>query len=407
MKLVSWAQTDVGPSRAHNEDALFADPADGLFVISDGVGGANAGEVASAMFVDTVKGQLDGATGSRSETLQLIGRAMISACERINTRSRRDVACRGMGCTGIVMKIVDGRALLGHVGDRRAYLIRAGAIYQLTEDHTLVQELRNQGSLTPEEYEVFPHKSVLSRAIGVNPTVKPDLLDIEVVTGDKILLCTDGLTDPLTDDQIRRVTNELAPREAAASLIHQANTIGGTDNVSLVIIHAVGEPPRRRRRALQTEEKLHHLGNMFLFQDLSVPQVVRILRYVKERSAEPGEVLFREGEMGDELFIVVNGEAKVSKDEIFLTTIRPGGHFGELALLGDGVRSATVAAHNELKALALDRTAFYEITSEDPQLGFQLMWRFSQYLSGRLKSVSADIARIGRTGQFSSLKDED
>lgn len=230
MKLVireSGACSDVGQLRQSNEDALLL--SDPVFAVADGMGGARAGEVASAMAVAA----LHGFDGGEQELAQAIEDVNL----RIHSASRNDASLLGMGTT-ITAAMIDGEALvLAHVGDSRAYVLRAGQLRQLTDDHSLVGELIRRGALTPEEAERHPQRSVITRALGADETVDVDVLRVPVETGDLILLCSDGLTGMVSDAELARILRgggEL--NELAQQLVVAANRAGGEDNITAVLL---------------------------------------------------------------------------------------------------------------------------------------------------------------------------
>ena len=302
------------------------------------------------------------------------------------------MACRGMASTGTVLQVTGSTGIIGHVGDSRLYMIRGEQIYQITEDHTLFQQLLNRGGLTTEEAKRFPHRNVLARSIGSGPTVEIDLLLVDVVPGDKFVLCTDGLSDLITPPEILAVASNLPTKEAVARLVERANEEGGYDNVSVIMVEVTGDV--RSGMRLRTEQKVDYLKEVFLFKELSFPETIRVLRVVHEHEFRAGEVIIREGDKGDQLFILVEGAVDVTQGTVHLTTIEPGGHFGELGLIGDGVRSATVSAKSDVVLLGINRQDFFDLVNSDHNLAVRLMWGFLRNLSGRMKDLTSDVTRM-------------
>ncbi|HEX6490383.1 MAG TPA: Stp1/IreP family PP2C-type Ser/Thr phosphatase, partial [Gaiellaceae bacterium] len=228
--------TDTVKKRRRNEDEYVVQPP--LFAIADGMGGAQAGELASSLAAGALReGEGDIASGER-HVVQLIQEAN----RRVYQRSAEDAAASGMGTTMTVALVEDGAVVFGHVGDSRAYLIRDGALEQLTEDHTLVAELVRSGKLSPEEAEAHPQRSVITRALGTDPDVDPDTFSVQTRSGDLFMLCSDGLTSMVDDEVILRTVekhrNDL--RTAAKALIRAANKGGGEDNITVVFFE-IGE----------------------------------------------------------------------------------------------------------------------------------------------------------------------
>ena len=195
LKLVVGAATDVGRVRGHNEDAYLVDDHLGLIAVADGMGGHQAGEVASATALEALRAAVTSGEGVRD--------AVSSANDAVYEKSTTDDRLRGMGTTLTVGTLAaGGTLLLGHVGDSRAYLLHDGELRQVTVDHSLVEELVRAGELTEAEAESDPRRSMITRALGIDPEVEVDLYPIQVVGGDRLLLCSDGLTGMVRETQI-------------------------------------------------------------------------------------------------------------------------------------------------------------------------------------------------------------
>jgi serine/threonine protein phosphatase PrpC len=232
--------TDTGRRRLGNEDAYVWSPP--LFAIADGMGGARAGEIAAGIAADTLG-------GAEAETLDAsrITALIVDANQRIWERSLADPSTAGMGTT-VTVALLDqeaGTVVFGHVGDSRAYRIRDGALEQITTDHSLVAELVESGVLTPEEAERHPQRSAITRALGTEPAVEPDVFTVNVQPGDLFLLCSDGLSDMLTEDEIAAAIMRAGgdPKPAGDELVKDANARGGDDNITVLLFEVVaGEP---------------------------------------------------------------------------------------------------------------------------------------------------------------------
>ena len=231
------AVSDTGRRRLQNEDTFVCTPP--LFAIADGMGGAQAGEVASRI-AGTALEELGRGSASVPELIH-------EANSRVWKHSLQDPAVAGMGTT-ITLALVhedEGTVEIGHVGDSRAYRIRGGELEQLTPDHTLVAELVRSGRLTKEEAENHPQRSVITRAVGTEPDVEVDAFTVEGLDGDLYLLCSDGLTDMLRDDDMLAAVAEAdgEPQQAAEALVRAANEAGGVDNVTVIIFELLEHMP--------------------------------------------------------------------------------------------------------------------------------------------------------------------
>jgi PPM family protein phosphatase len=233
-KLVAAGVTDVGRVRDGNEDD-FLDQSNrlGLVAVADGMGGHRAGEVASATALEALRAAVASGEPLRD--------AIEGANDAVLEKSVSDQEFHGMGTTLTAgMLGSDGHLVVGHVGDSRAYLVRGGAIRQITDDHSLVEEMVRSGELTPEQAEVHPRRSVITRALGIDPQVEVDEYPIELQPGDRILFCSDGLTTMVRPDEIASILGrEPDLRRAAQLLVDAANAAGGEDNITAVIIEAV------------------------------------------------------------------------------------------------------------------------------------------------------------------------
>ena len=233
--------SDTGRRRFNNEDSYVCDPP--LFAIADGVGGAQAGELASHLAAAVLGERRQGGRGE-----DVLVSLIAEANQRIYQRSLGDPSVAGMGTT-VTALLVDeaaGTLAIGHVGDSRAYVFHAGTLEQLTDDHSLVGELVRSGRLTPDAAEQHPHRSVITRVVGTEPTVDVDIVTIRPEPGDVYVLCSDGLTDMVQDVEIARALTEAdrEPDAAARALVAAANGAGGIDNITVVVFEIEdGNPP--------------------------------------------------------------------------------------------------------------------------------------------------------------------
>jgi serine/threonine protein phosphatase PrpC len=231
MSLAGFAgATDTGRKRRRNEDAYVIAPP--LFAVADGMGGAQAGEIASKLAATVLEDTDSGGLSGRERVTSLIQEANTRVYERSNT----DPSASGMGTTMTIALVEDHQVTIGHVGDSRAYLGRGGRLEQITEDHSLVNELMKSGKLSPEEAETHPQRSVITRALGTDPDVDVDAFTIETENGDVFLLCSDGLTAMVADEEILGVLERHRDdlKRMAKSLVSAANRGGGEDNITVV-----------------------------------------------------------------------------------------------------------------------------------------------------------------------------
>jgi PPM family protein phosphatase len=265
----SAAATDPGRRRRHNEDAYVCEPP--LFAVADGIGGAQAGELASRLAAAALRET--GADGN--DPRRHVDELIQEANRRVYERQTSDASASGMGTTITVALLHDDMVWIGHVGDSRAYLVRNGELEQLTEDHSLVAELVRTGKLSPEEAETHPQRSVVTRALGTDPNVDVDTFEVEARAGDLFLLCSDGLTTMVDEGTILSEIdgNRRDLQSAAKALVRAANRGGGEDNITVVFFEVgtgdqgadertVALPPPQEPVADDDEDTLDELGGV-------------------------------------------------------------------------------------------------------------------------------------------------
>lgn len=252
------SRTDVGKVRRKNEDVLHADGR--VFAVADGMGGHRGGEVASATAVEAVTDAV-GAGPADANVSRLLAGAIVSANDEIYQKAHTGSGPPGMGTT-LTCGVLSGDTLvIGHIGDSRAYLLRDGNLKQLTEDHSLVGELFRNGQITKEQAFDHPSRNVLTQALGTSTEVAPQVATHKLTAGDRVLLCSDGLTTMLTDDEIAKtLLDEADVATACRALVDTANKAGGADNISVVLLDfadpdpfsvekAVSADPARRKKS--------------------------------------------------------------------------------------------------------------------------------------------------------------
>jgi protein phosphatase len=233
MRFEVGVATDIGKVREGNEDSYLVEPP--LYAVADGMGGARGGEVASQLALGTVEELSRDGKGTLPDRVRQANRA-------VHQRSIEDATVSGMGTTLTAVQAEGTGVRLVHVGDSRAYLLRAGAFRQLTKDHTLVARMVTSGEISQAEADVHPHRNVLTRALGTEPDVRVDEDTIPLLDGDRVLLCSDGLTSMVAEEQIQAILEaEPDPQRSADRLIKAANRAGGVDNITVLILDAHAE----------------------------------------------------------------------------------------------------------------------------------------------------------------------
>jgi Serine/threonine protein phosphatase len=407
MELSFWAATDVGRKREHNEDNFLIDKKLSLFAVADGMGGHASGEVASQIAVTDFRNAVEArkdlldayARHEDGVTTQDILAALENAAQQagvaIFERGQKESAKRGMGTTLSALLLLGERAFIAHVGDSRVYMVRQNQTVQLTEDHSLVNELIRHGKVTRESLATSPYasyKNAVTRALGVYETTQVDTIDLEVLPGDQFLLCSDGLHGYLQD---KDVTSFLSGDHVTAipqKLVDHANKGGGQDNITAVILHVQPDTTDAgQARAQELNRKVEVLRHMPLFHHLTYKEILRVLSVTKVVDYNAGDEILREGEPGDNMFILLKGKVRLHKDGAFVTQLGPGAHLGEMALVDKRPRSVSASAEDRTRALVLRRQEFNDIIRNEPRLSVKLLWSFVQVLAQRLRKTTADL----------------
>ncbi len=244
------ARSDVGSVREHNEDSYLVKTP--LFVVADGMGGHEAGEVASRIAVTTME-----AHAPKSTNPEALANAVLKANEAVLRGAKDGTGKPGMGTTLTAAFVFEGEATIAQVGDSRAYLLHDGKLQRVTRDHSLVADLIEQGRLTEAEARFHPQRSVITRALGSDPNMQPDLYTLHVEEGDRLVLCSDGLCSMIADDEIEAILlDNPAPAQACDALVEEAIIAGGLDNVTVIVIDPLGDPPSDEDEVTYFEERI-------------------------------------------------------------------------------------------------------------------------------------------------------
>ncbi len=398
MEIQFWAQTDVGRVREHNEDNFLVDKRLQLFVVCDGMGGHAAGEVASAVCVQTVREviaeQRDliaqiGANADdpalRRKVLQLLEHSVLSACSRIYHMGQEDKSKLGMGTTCVLILLAGTRGFIAHVGDSRAYLVRRGQVHQMTEDHSLYNEMVRIGKIRPGEQVNLPNKNAVTRAVGVRESVEVDVLEFDTLAGDRFLLCSDGLSGYIkSEEQLLALLYGEELQAVAERCITHALEGGGRDNITAIIIQV----PESADDMLQSQElqvAVETIKSTPYFQYLAGRDIHSILELACIQEVEAGERVIDPTQTEIDLYIVMSGKLRRTLDGISMGDVGAGDHFGELAFLDGQLGELEVIAEEASVLLVVQRQPFMELLRHDAELAVKLMWNFLQIFTFRLR----------------------
>jgi PPM family protein phosphatase len=395
--------------REINDERLLVDEALGLALLADGFSGRAAPEIASRTAVELVSTAMRefeetlapdadrDRDAFRRRFVEELPRMISRASEALYTLGEKHEEWQGMAASLVVFKRLGRACLVGHVGSCRVYTIRQGRIFRLTDDHTLGEEMAQRGTIRRDALEGMRHRDVVVRAVGEYPTVAVDTLLLDTAAGEIFLLCSKGLPRVVEEDEMLEIITEHEPEVAARRLVELAVRRKPRMNVSALVLR-VGDSAEPERLGL--EQKIRALMNNFMFRDLSFQEVVRVLRMVEEVTVKKGAEVFHQGDAGEHLYVIVTGSVDISRDGAHLTNIGPGGHFGELSLVLDPVRSATVTAAEPTLLLAIGRERLDELMRDEAALTSKLLIRFLQAVGQRVRDLTQDYAELrGRSAR--------
>jgi len=234
----------------------------------------------------------------------------------------------------------------------------------------------------------------VTRAVGVYASVEVDTFDFDILPGDRFLLCSDGLYVYLDDEKLPEVLSEGEIKDVPQHLIETANAGGGHDNITGIVVR-IGESPSADQQAAKTGDvslKLEVLKSMQMFRYLSYKELVRVMNITDTVDYGEGDVIFREGEPGEAMFVVMTGSVRVSKGGVTVAELRRGQHFGEMSLVDRSVRSLTAVASDQTRLAVIRRKDFYDIIKKESQLAVKLLWSFVQVLGARLRKTTSDLS---------------
>ncbi len=412
MELTFAAATDVGRQRKHNEDNFLIDKKLRLFLVADGMGGHAAGEVASSIAVHEIR---DAVNNKRDlldryrvdhpgvqpyEILQVLEHAVQAACGAVHTRAQSEPDKRGMGTTATVLLVAGAgdqlRGFIAHVGDSRCYLARQSQCHVLTEDHSLMNELVRRGKLNREQIESSPYKqykNAVTRAVGVYGSVEVDTFDFDILPGDRLMLCSDGMYAYVDEAELPKQLAEGEVKEVPKKLVEIANAGGGHDNITAVVIR-VGETASTELAPRSTDIalKLDVLKGMQMFRYLSYKELVRVSNISELLEVGKDQVVFAAGQPGDAMYVVLSGTVRLAKGDTQVAEMGRGNHFGEMSLVDRSVRSLTATATEATRLLVIHRKDFYDIIKREPASAVKMLWAFCQVLGSRLRKTTNDLS---------------
>ena len=387
-------------ARDTNQDAMgiFADEL--VFAIADGMGGLEHGERISAAAIDAVR-QAAPRLAERARALTAgaspeARTALFQELETLFTRTATELynmaeqAGLRMGTTLSVVVLAGDRLVIGHVGDTRVYRVRKGQTKVLTEDHSVAASQLRRGQLTLEAYNKSPQRSVLYQSLGTISEVEPDIVEASLQAGDLLVLCTDGVWAHLDVDTLSQKAAIEDPRLAARELADTAIQRGSDDNCTAIVLRVVSQS------AAASTSLPRALAVCSLFKDFKEPDLRLLGPYVQHRTLAEGDVLFREGDAGEEMFILESGTVELSRQGFPLAQLNTGTHFGELALAGNASHTVSARAVMPSKVLVLNRRYLDALTARRPDLAAQVLRTLLADFANRLVTFNERLGRAER-----------
>ncbi len=394
-RIDAWSGSDLGQVRKRNEDSYLVDMMNKIFIVADGMGGGVQGDRASRraieIFTSVVHNNLkifQALQFPHDEEVRQKVREVLS--EAIHAANREIISMRNaigkvaMGTTLSALIIRGKTGVIAHIGDSRIYRVRFREVEQLTDDHSLVAQQVRDGLITQEEADNSPFKNVLLQAIGKGEKIEPQIKFIDLDVGDQFLLCSDGLSNYLKEDEIITILSEQDGERIVPRLIDSANSRGGSDNITAIVVRISSPEHFQPTEQYDFSQILH--SSPFL-RGLSRAEAAQIFQIGKIENYIAGEILTREGESDRAIFLIISGKINLYRNNQWLNTLTVGQHFGQFSLLDKDGRLASAIAETESRVLRIEREDFIEFIRRDPALGVKVVWNILKHLSGAYREL--------------------
>jgi serine/threonine protein phosphatase PrpC len=406
INLQAWVKSDVGRVRKNNEDNYLSDTVNGLFAVADGMGGHEHGELASQRAVEAIKNYLHNVmSGLKAFTVdpsperkawvsQVIQGAVRTANADVYRLATQKGAQSNMGTTlSMILFLNKHSAVIGHVGDSRIYMIRNKEVKQVTEDQTFLQQQIRKGLVRPEDAANVPYGHTLLQAVGYRPDVEPAVQFVSLEPGDQFLICSDGLSNYLLEDEIVTVFSQSQGEQIVPRLIDCANARGGKDNITAVAIRLAD--PSDSQAATQLD-LTSGLTSCPLFNGLQTPEVMSLLPVGKLKVLIRDEILQTEGHPGNGLYVLLSGSVGLYRRNAWLTSVGPGGSLGEVEFFDERECLDTAVCEEEVRAILFPYDKLREFIKDNQNIGFHLQNNLANQLASRVRN------HVGRLSQLLS-----
>jgi len=405
ISIQAWVKSDVGRVRKNNEDNFLADTVNGLFVVADGMGGHEHGELASQRATESVRNYihnamsgikafaLDPSPERRAWLQQIIEGAVQAANLEVFKLAEQKGVAGNMGTTlSMLLFVSPNEALLGHVGDSRIYRIRNKEVKQLTDDQTLVQEQLRKGLVRIEDAAHVPFGNTLLQAVGYRERVAPDILWLELEPGDQFLLCSDGLSNYLIEDEIVTVFSQARGEQIVPRLIACANARGGRDNITAIVTEI--EDPSASMAATQLDLSADLLSQCPLLEGLGMAQSMRLLPIGQLRLFIKDEIIQAEGNPGVGLIMILAGRIGLYRRGTWISTAGSGDHFGDVELFDQKNASESAICEEETRVIIFEHEKLRHFFNENTDMAQKLLWNIAKYQAKRIRNYEGRLAQL-------------
>ncbi len=407
----AFAATHVGKVRSSNEDSHLVDEVLQLYVVCDGMGGHASGEVASELasrkFREVLVEQravisaFARGEANRKDILKILVRAVEESCATVFQEGRRDPTHRGMGTTLVALLIAGSRGFMAHVGDSRLYLLRDDVVHQLSEDHSLINELLKRGRVSRDQVQQMHVKNAITRAVGIQENVEVDTLDFELVPGDQFLVCSDGLHGYLEDNELPKLFREFVQSNVAERLVEVANERGGKDNITAIVVSLPKDADTGAKKTRELALRLDTLHRVPVFRSLTYQELVSVLNVTRVRTVATGEMITPEGGESEDFNVILSGRVTLQSESAQLGTLFAGEHFGEQALIDRAPSVYAFVAAEETTLMSVRRRDFFELVRNDHDLAIKTLWGLLSVVGDRVRRLQSQ-ERL-RTAASSSI----
>ena len=400
-----------------NEDSILVDESRRLFIVADGMGGTAAGNIASEAAVQLIANKIDEQSeliaafnrgeSSREEVLSVLENG--ARCRSIRFEmAQNSPQQRGMGTTISALLLTKTRGFIAHVGHSRIYILRQSEVVQLTEDHSLFAELIRQGRMRPTHANAAKHTDSVTRALGIYAHVQVDTFDFELAAGDSFLLATRGVWGALNDNrELSDVIEAKGYADAPGALISLRDARHRDEDGSAILLRVIAA-----RGEMDAPHSMTCLQTEGFETNPSQAPPYLACGPCNSRKAYPKGTHIQEGQMGEELYVVLDGQVSIEKIGIELASLGSGALFGEMAIMDKAPRSALAVSTNDTRLIEVGRGKLFALMRKEKDIAVKLLWCFVQVLNQRLRSTNLDLMKLREAGQgeltaFGAIEEDD